>query len=48
MIRFGSRADVYLPEGVAPLVVEGQRMVAGESVLADLTSKEAAREGEVR
>ncbi|MBA4118980.1 MAG: phosphatidylserine decarboxylase family protein [Candidatus Puniceispirillum sp.] len=48
MIRFGSRADVYLPEGIAPLVVEGQRMVAGESVLADLSSKETAREGEVR
>ena len=37
LIRFGSRLDVYLPEGVAPLVSIGQTMVAGETVLADLT-----------
>ncbi|GGG80622.1 phosphatidylserine decarboxylase proenzyme [Salipiger pallidus] len=36
LIRFGSRLDVYLPEGVAPLVEIGQTMVAGETVLADL------------
>jgi phosphatidylserine decarboxylase len=48
LIRFGSRCDVYLPEGVAPLVVAGQRAVAGETVLADLTSGEPARVGEVR
>ena len=48
MIRFGSRVDVYLPAGVAPLVVEGQRCVAAETVLADLTSAEPARNGAVR
>lgn len=48
LIRFGSRADVYLPAGVAPMVIVGQRMVAGETVLADLRSSEAAREGERR
>ncbi len=36
LIRFGSRLDVYLPEGAAPLVAVGQRAVAGETVLADL------------
>jgi len=36
LIRFGSRLDVYLPEGVAPLVAVGQTMIAGETVLADL------------
>jgi len=36
MIRFGSRVDVYLPEGVRPLVAEGQTAVAGETVIADL------------
>ncbi|TNF23068.1 MAG: phosphatidylserine decarboxylase [Rhodobacteraceae bacterium] len=36
LIRFGSRLDVYLPEGVEPLVRIGQTMVAGETVLADL------------
>lgn len=38
IIRFGSRADVYLPKGVAPQVALGQRMVGGESVLADLNT----------
>ena len=36
LIRFGSRLDVYLPDGVAPLVAIGQTMVAGETVIADL------------
>ena len=48
MIRFGSRLDVYLPEGVAPLVCLGQGMIAGETVLADLASAEPARRGEAR
>jgi len=48
MIRFGSRVDVYLPDGVAPLVSPGQTMVAGETVLADFTAGEPAREGEIR
>ena len=47
LIRFGSRVDVYLPEGVAPLVAVGQGMIAGETVLADLTSQEPARAGRV-
>ena len=38
LIRFGSRLDVYLPEGVTPLVDLGQTMVAGETVIADLTA----------
>lgn len=45
LIRFGSRVDVYLPEGTAPLVAVGQRMIAGETVLADLASGEPARPG---
>jgi phosphatidylserine decarboxylase len=36
IIRFGSRADLYLPAGVTPLVAVGQRMVGGETVLAEL------------
>lgn len=48
LIRFGSRVDVYLPDGVAPLVACGQRCVAGETVLADVEGREAARDGEVR
>ncbi len=48
LIRFGSRLDIYLPEGVAPLVALGQRTIAGETVIADLNSDEPARAGEVR
>jgi phosphatidylserine decarboxylase len=45
LIRFGSRLDVYLPADVAPLVIIGQRALAGETVLADLAHKGAARMG---
>lgn len=48
MIRFGSRVDVYLPDGLQPLVAVGQLAVAGETVLADFRSEEAARLGETR
>lgn len=48
LIRFGSRVDVYLPLGVEPLVVVGQRAIAGETILANLASGEKMREGEVR
>lgn len=44
LIRFGSRVDVYLPEGHAAMVSVGQRMVAGETVIADLKSTEHERE----
>ena len=36
MIRFGSRADIYLPAGVAPKVAVGQTMIGGETVVAEL------------
>lgn len=36
LIRFGSRVDVYLPEGTEPKVLLGQRTVAGETVLAEI------------
>ena len=48
LIRFGSRMDVYLPQGVQPLVALGQRMVAGETVIADLQTQEPQRVGEKR
>ena len=49
MIRFGSRVDVYLPDGVAPQVCVGQLCVAGETILADLTATAAdAARGMVR
>lgn len=43
MIRFGSRLDVYLPEGTVPLVSVGQTAIAGETVIADLQTQEPSR-----
>ncbi len=41
MIRFGSRVDVYLPEGTRVLAGEGQIAIAGETVIADLADRGA-------
>ncbi len=46
LIRFGSRVDLFLPDGAAPLVVVGQRAVGGETVIADLASEEDQRQGQ--
>jgi phosphatidylserine decarboxylase len=43
LIRFGSRVDVYLPDGINALVSVGQRAIAGETVLADIASSESER-----
>jgi phosphatidylserine decarboxylase len=43
LIRFGSRLDVYLPDGVRPMVAEGQTAIAGETVLADLRAPDSGR-----
>jgi phosphatidylserine decarboxylase len=48
LIRFGSRADVYLPAGVVPQVTVGQRAVAGETILADFNPASTPAVGEVR
>ena len=47
IIRFGSRMDVYFPEGVAPQVIVGQRMIGGETILANLAETGLGREGTV-
>ena len=47
LIRFGSRADVYLPPGKTALVSIGQRAIGGETILADLKSSEPEREARV-
>ena len=43
MIRFGSRVDIYLPDGTPPMVAVGQTAIAGETVLADLCTPDAGR-----
>jgi phosphatidylserine decarboxylase len=45
IIRFGSRADIYCPPPYVPMVVEGQRMVGGETVIADRLAQEPPRSG---
>jgi phosphatidylserine decarboxylase len=45
LIRFGSRVDVYCPPPYLPLVIAGQRMIAGETVLADCRATESVRTG---
>jgi phosphatidylserine decarboxylase len=36
LIRFGSRVDVYLPQGTESKVLLGQKVIAGETVLAEI------------
>jgi len=45
LIRFGSRAEVYLPRGWAVLAIKGQRALGGETVLADAHAQEPPRRG---
>jgi len=47
LIRFGSRLDVYLPEGAVPRVSVGQTAVAGETVLAEYGSAKGPTIGRV-
>ncbi|HLW91877.1 MAG TPA: phosphatidylserine decarboxylase [Roseiarcus sp.] len=43
LIRFGSRVDVYLPDGAQILVGVNSRAIAGETVIADMNRAEAPR-----
>jgi phosphatidylserine decarboxylase len=38
LIKFGSRVDLYIPDGYVPTVSVGQKTVAGETVLAEKRS----------
>ncbi|MGB3753517.1 MAG: phosphatidylserine decarboxylase [Parerythrobacter sp.] len=44
LIRFGSRVDVYLPAGTDAAILLGQKVIAGETVLANI-GETALREG---
>ena len=48
LIRFGSRVDVFLPPDVLPQVCVGQRMIGGETVMADLASAAPSRIGMIK
>jgi len=45
IIRFGSRVDIYLPEGFRMLAGEGQRAIAGETVLAAIPGEDGVERG---
>lgn len=45
IIRFGSRADIYLPRSVNTLVLPGQKMIGGESILAEFKKTQPTRTG---
>jgi phosphatidylserine decarboxylase len=48
LIRFGSRVDLYLPEETPLCVIEGQKVIGGETIIADFNSKESSRFGAIR
>lgn len=48
LIRFGSRADVYIPEGIEAKVIPGQKMISGETILASLSGLQKAVTGSKR
>ena len=37
LIRFGSRVDIYFPSDVSVMVLKGQKMIAGETIIGDFT-----------
>ncbi len=45
IIRFGSRVDVYCPPPYVTMVAAGQRMVGGETVIADRLAREPVGQG---
>ncbi len=47
-IRFGGYTDIFLPEKIEPQICVGQKMIAGETVIADIKSDAPRIEGEIR
>ena len=43
LIRFGSRVDVYMPEGATPAVALGSKCVAGETIIAEYATGDRTR-----
>ncbi len=37
IIRFGSRVDIYFPSDVSVMVLKGQKMIAGETIIGDFS-----------
>ena len=37
LIRFGSRVDIYFPSEVSVMILKGQKMIAGETIIGDFS-----------
>jgi phosphatidylserine decarboxylase len=48
LIRFGSRVDVYMPDHARLLVTEGQKVIAGETILASFKAQDGLRQFEAQ
>ena len=46
LIRFGSRVDIYFPKEVSILVLEGQKTIAGETIIGDFTKSHKSVKGQ--
>ena len=46
MIRFGSMVQIFLPKGFKPKVKKGQTVVAGETVILDLSDDSEENDSE--
>ena len=38
IIKFGSRIDIYIPENLNLHILEGQKVIGGQSILADFNN----------
>ena len=47
-LRFGGFVEIYLPDKVQPIVCIGQKMMAGETIMANINSDAPRMEGEIR
>ncbi len=45
LIRFGSRVDIYFPSEVSVMVLKGQKMVAGETIIGDFSKNSKSVKG---
>jgi phosphatidylserine decarboxylase len=45
LIRFGSRVDIYFPSEVSVMVLKGQKMIAGETIIGDFSKNAKSVKG---
>jgi len=45
-MRFGSKVDIYFPSDTSVLVLEGQKTIAGETIIADFSKGNKSVKGQ--